>query len=451
MVTLSPVDLETRPWLPNSGWPLEWSELERYYRRAHDYMGLGRYGYDPLSWEDQSFHRLPLENEGITTAIERFPRATRFTTEAFAEVRDSANVTAYLHGPVGSLDGDADRVTHGEVDSGARGRLIVEAQMFVLAGGGLENPRMLLSSRCGAGYGNQHDVVGRYFMDHLRTISGSIIPADPRLFLRAGLYDIVQRDGEVVMGKLTPTDEYLRHNEILNSGAMLLPRPPAHVQEALSAARGLVPALHSRRLIDVRRALTAALRASSYAIPTGARMAVRQRRFPPSTDAGWSNLGGNRLRFATFAVEHQIEQAPRRENRVRLGGRPDAAGRPGLEIEWRWGELDVRSLRRTQQLFEIAFARSNLGRFEPVQWDDVPSLTTPGGSFHPTGTTRMHQDPARGVVAPDGRVHEVSNLFVTGSSVFPTCGYANPTFTVIALAIRLADRIRAELTSRVVA
>jgi choline dehydrogenase-like flavoprotein len=449
MVPLSPVDLESRPWIADSGWPLAWDELDHYYRLAHEHMGLGPYGYGPGTWEDGRSPRLALEPFGFTTAMERFPRSSVFTTEAFDALRASSNVTVHLHGSIGSLEGEPGRVTHGEIDAGTRARLRVDADVFVVAGGGLDNPRLLLASRSGAGYGCQHDNAGRYFMDHLRTISGSITPTDGHLFDRCGLYDIRLADGALVMGKLTPTDEHLRHHELLNSGAMLLPKPPAEVQQAISDTRAAVSGLRARQLPEWRPALRAAATATRYLVPTAARMAVRQRRFPPSTDAGWSNLGGNAQRFATFAVEHQIEQVPNRENRVRLGGHPDEFGRPGLEIVWRWSAADTASLRRTQELFEEACRRSGMGRFEPVGWDEHPALTTPGGAFHPTGATRMHTDPRRGVVDADARVHGVANLFVAGSSVFPTGGYANPTFTVVALALRLADRVRAELTSTI--
>jgi choline dehydrogenase-like flavoprotein len=450
MVPLSPVDLESRPWVVDSGWPITWDELDRYYRRAHEQMSLGPYGYGPGTWADERNPPLPLERFGLTTAMERFPRSSIFTTEAFDAMRVSSNITVHLHGSIGSLEGEPGRVTHGEVDAGTRARLRVDARVFVVAGGGLDNPRLLLASRSGAGYGCQHDNTGRYFMDHLRTISGSITPNDGRLFDRCGLYDIRLVGGALVMGKLTPTDEHLRHHELLNSGAMLLPKPPTEVQQAIADTRAAVSGLRARRVPAWRPSLRAAATATRYLVPTAARMAVRQRRFPPSTDAGWSNLGGSAERFAAFAVEHQIEQVPNRENLVRLGGRSDEFGRQGLEIVWRWSAADTASLRRTQELFVDACERSGIGRFEPVVWDEYPALTTPGGSFHPTGATRMHTDPRRGVVDADGRVHGVANLFVAGSSVFPTGGYANPTFTVVALAVRLADRLRAELTSTTV-
>jgi choline dehydrogenase-like flavoprotein len=173
---------------------------------------------------------------------------------------------------------------------------------------------------------------------------------------------------------------------------------------------------------------------------------VRQRRFPPRTDAGWSQLRGNRRRWATFDVEHQLEQVPDPSNRIRLDDRSDEFGRRRTILDWTWSEHELRNIRATQELFENAFARGGIGRFEPQGWDDVPVLTTPGGAYHPMGGTRMHEDPQRGVVGPTAQVHGWPNLFVAGSSVFPTGGYANPTLTVIALALRLAAEIEKRLS-----
>lgn len=66
---------------------------------------------------------------------------------------------------------------------------------------------------------------------------------------------------------------------------------------------------------------------------------------------------------------------------------------------------------------------------------------------HPTGTTRMADDPACGVVDAQCQVHGVNGLFIGGSSVFPTAGHANPTQMIVALALRLADTLKGRATT----
>jgi choline dehydrogenase-like flavoprotein len=135
----------------------------------------------------------------------------------------------------------------------------------------------------------------------------------------------------------------------------------------------------------------------------------------------------------------QCEQAPNPENRVVLGPDADRLGTPRPHVRTRWTEVDLRSARRTLQLLSDHFAALGLGR---VVHGGELELHGSGGMHHHLGTTRMHVDERCGVVDPDGRVHGVGNLYVTGGSVFPTGGYANPSLTIAALAIRLADHVR---------
>ena len=181
-------------------------------------------------------------------------------------------------------------------------------------------------------------------------------------------------------------------------------------------------------------------RTAGYVARVGTQMAIRQRRWRPRVDAGWSGLGGSA--FDRFCVETQVELAPDRNNRVRLGDSVDEFGRRRPEISWRWNEIDLQSLRATTSLLQKAFSNSGLGEFEPIPWNDRPLLTTPNGAFHPSGTTRMGDSPTTSVTDRNAKLHGVANVYVSGSSLFPTVGYANPTLTIVALGLRLADRLR---------
>jgi choline dehydrogenase-like flavoprotein len=441
MLPLSPIDFEARPWLPHSGWPFDLAHLDRHYAAAHELLDLGAFDYDLAGWENPRSPRLALEASGLTTAIERFARADIFTSSIWAQLRRSQNVEVHLGATVGALSGKDGRVELAEIDHGRRARLTVAADVFVLAASGFENPRLLLASNDGRGIGNEHDVVGRYHMDHVRMISGTLTPSDPRSFEGMSLYDIQARNGAWRMGKLVPTASSMHAANLLNSGAMLLPKLSAATRTTVERAGAALRAVRSGHRPDDLPAARDVARTASRLARTAVEMAVRQRRFPPRTDAGWSQLRGNGRRWATFDVEHQLEQVPDPSNRIRLDDRSDEFGRRRTVLDWTWSEHELRNIRATQELFEHAFAHSGIGRFEPQGWDDVPVLTTPGGAYHPMGGTRMHADPQRGVVDPTAQVHGWPNLFVAGSSVFPTGGYANPTLTVIALALRLAAEI----------
>jgi choline dehydrogenase-like flavoprotein len=441
MVPLSPIDLEARPWIPDSGWPIGWDELERYYRRAHSLLKLGRWGYDVETWETDAQRRLPLEAAGFTTAMEHFSRSDIFTREAWHELEAADDVTVFLHAPVGSLNGSPDHIDHLELDAGERNRLRMTAQVYVLACGSLDNSRLLLSANGGRGIGEANDVVGHYYMDHLRFISGELTPSGPKMFGRTGLYDIRSTPAGVVMGKLVPTDELLRSEELLQSGATLLPRVRPEIESALDEVTSALGALRRWEWPERFPSTASIARVASLLAGTVPEMAIRQRRFPPRTDAGWSSTSRNDRRYSRFTVEHQVEQAPDPSNRVRLGPSGGEFGRPTVELSWRWGELDLFSARETQRLFGEAVEKTGTGTFTPTAWTEHPPLTTPSGAYHPMGTTRMNPSPRRGVVDANSRVHGQRNLFVAGNSVFPTGGYANPTFTLVAMSMRLADFI----------
>jgi choline dehydrogenase-like flavoprotein len=143
------------------------------------------------------------------------------------------------------------------------------------------------------------------------------------------------------------------------------------------------------------------------------------------------------------------EQAPNPESRVRLGDTLDPLSVPRIALDWRLSELDKRSLLAGHQAVAEELGRTGLGRLQIDDWlsADLTSWAPElEGGHHHMGTTRMSRDPSQGVVDPSSRVHGIANLYVAGSSVFPTCGSANPTLTIVALALRLATQLNERLS-----
>ena len=142
-----------------------------------------------------------------------------------------------------------------------------------------------------------------------------------------------------------------------------------------------------------------------------------------------------------LAVRAQAEQTPNPDSRVLLDNRCDEAGMPLARVRWRIDESDWSSLRASLELLDAALRERRVGRIEGMPGDRA-TLPLVEGNHHHMGTTRMHADPRQGVVDADCRVHSIPNLYVAGSSVFPTYGSSNPTLTIVALALRLADHLR---------
>jgi choline dehydrogenase-like flavoprotein len=433
-VPLDEIDLESRAAVPYSGWPVSSRDLAPFYARALRRCGVTAASFRLEDCVAPGFAPLPLDGGRVVTTIERFGPADAFTRQARATLEQAANVTVLLHATVAALEvppgGDAvTRVT--AVCADGR-RHTINASLFVLAAGGIENPRLLLLS----GLGNRHDLVGRFFMDHHNVRAGFLVPAERGLLERTALYDLRQVRGTPIMGKLRVAEGLRREAGLLNAAARLEPgRAPLFMRTRRSLEPGSgVP----------RSMLPLALVRDVVADAPWLAAAALRRLTPDSARGlyGWSELRAKRWRFDGFHVELQVEHAPDPQNRVRLSDERDALGSPRAAVHWRWTSADLESLRRTARILADECTRAGIGRLVLPPPDAPPVTTAAGGIHHHLGTTRMHDDERRGVVDAGCRVHGVRNLFVAGSSVFPTGGYANPTLTIVALAIRLAEHLK---------
>jgi len=149
-----------------------------------------------------------------------------------------------------------------------------------------------------------------------------------------------------------------------------------------------------------------------------------------------------------YRLVNYAEQAPNPDSRVTLGSGVDALGRNKVRLNWRMTPKDKENARRVQSVIGQEIGRVGLGRLMlELSADDDPDWSPDlWGCYHHMGTTHMHVDPRKGVVDENSRVHGLVNLFIAGSSVFPTSGFANPTLTIVALALRLADHIKRLMT-----
>jgi choline dehydrogenase-like flavoprotein len=431
MRPLDPIDFEQREWIAYSGWPFGYDHLEPYYRRAQAVCRIEPASYDPGSWTEATRRPLPLGDDVQTILYKIAPRDL-FVRVYPEEVGRADNITTYLHASVLEIETheSGDRATHVRVATRLGNRFRVRATMFVLAAGGIETPRLLLLSRSThpEGLGNRHDLVGRFFMEHPHFWSGVVVPGDPAIFERTAFYNDIHLVNRVaVVGKLALSDATLRRERLLNQNVQLMPvhRPDPFRYRTLDAA----PIVAAKAM------------ARGHITPSHARRVV----------GGWRDIGAvvfRKLRPApatrVFVLANMTEQVPNRDSRVMLGSECDPFGQPHVRLDWRIAPQDVRSAVRTQEILGAALERAGIGRLHRDLLDDTPPPGTHGG-YHHMGTTRMHVDPSQGVVDADCRVHGMANVYIAGSSVFPTGGYANPVLTTIALTLRLADHVKARL------
>jgi choline dehydrogenase-like flavoprotein len=396
-------DFEARPWVPHSGWPFDRNHLEPYYRRAQRVLGLGPFSYGSDRRAEGQRPALRLDGPLVSDVFQMSPpvrlgRQWRGFFERAPDVRVllHANVTAIR------LDPSAQTVRALEVRCLEGPSFKVLAQRYVLATGGLENPRLLLASNDveRRGVGNRHDLVGRYFMEHPHTDYEGLIVGSPRFPNNWDFYKPHQSGRERIWGLFRAPEQVLSRERILDFSMVLFAYDPKH---------------DARRDHPLVEEISRVIAETDGGVRTGE--AVR------------------------FTLGTPSEQAPNPESRVTLSDERDSLGVHKLVLDWRLSALDKHTIVRAHELMGQTLARAGLGRIRiTLTRDDSFPRQTKGGCHH-MGTTRIHPDPKRGVVDEHCYVHGVDNLIVAGSSVFPTSGAANPTLTLVALALRTADHL----------
>ncbi len=434
------IDFERRDGIAHSGWPFGRSELAPFYRRAQQVCNLGPYDYSPSFWRAAGHETLPLDAAGLEARIFQFSFPRDFGESYRRELAASRDIDVYLNANVVEIDVDegATRVSGLHVATFNGRRIRCEAAVYVLACGGIENARLLLASNrvARAGVGNQHDRVGRFFMDHPYFMLGYYQPASSRYDRGIHVIEDYARVGseQKCHAALALSEDLLRAERLNGAAAYFVRRPSykALPEYFTPAGRSFV------HLVDVLR---------HQELPDGHLV-----RHMANVIAGVPDVGrtlarqiGHAVRPArVLALRAVLEATPNPDSRITLGTRVDRFGMPRVQVDWRLNSSDRRGLERLLDLLQAQFARLQLGSLVLDRAQDEagwPASMT-GGKHH-MGTTRMHPDPREGVVDADCRVHGCTNLYIAGSSVFPTAGYANPTLTIVALAIRLAEHIRA--------
>lgn len=438
---LDPIDFEQRDWLPYSGWSFTREHLDPFYQRAHEVSQLGPFNYTVEPWESDQAFRLPFQPDRLTTSVSQYGSRTLFTQDYPREVGQAENITVLLHATITEIETDDDGRTVNRLRGGClQGNPFwIKAKIFILAAGGIENARLLLLSnrQQPMGVGNQHDLVGRFFMEHPSVVGGMLRPAQRRLFDQTALYDMCPVNNRYVVGEIRLNEGLMQREQLLNSGIQLYPRSADRAQTAQQSLQVLSAA--SRRAQLPKNALWHfgnVMMSSNYFAIAAFWKAVRS--LPTLRRGVWSYFPYEKRKFSTFELVYQIEQAPDPHNRILLSREQDALGQNKAEIHWKLNDIDISTIKRVQTILQEEFRESGLGQLDVP--DTLKFFKLAG--HHHMGTTRMHDDPKQGVVNADSQVHGISNLYITGSSVFPTSGYANPTLTIIALALRLADRMK---------
>lgn len=466
------IDFDRRPFVSGSAWPVSYDELRPYFQDAGEWLDCGRAAFD-LS--DMS-HLPPSLVPGLgvneaddvrASTFERWSLPTNFGRKYRQQLQRSGRVrvmTGLTCTKVVCLPSQ-DRVDHLECASLRGHKVDVRCRAYVIAAGGLDSTRLLLASTGpnGGPPGDHSGHLGAWYMSHVEGVIANVrFATDPKATIFGFERDI---DGTYVRRRLSLSPE-VQHKEQLPNVIAWLANPelpdPSHCSGVLSFVYLFLRSPLGRLVApDAQR-----LSLSGESVP-GSPYGGAERASPSAHIANVIKDAVSVARFgASFGVSHFLnrkrpipgffvynkhnlyplqyhgEQAPRRDSRVRLTGDHDALGMPKLGIDLRFSSDDVDGIVRSHRLWDEYLRSRGLGQLEYLTGDPQALVRSrAGGGFHQIGTTRMAARAEDGVVDQNLAVHGVRNLFVASSSAFVTAGQANPTFMLVAFALRLAAHL----------
>lgn len=464
-VPFDPIDFESRPWIPDSGWPVGLDDLKDYISQANELSEAGAADFDARSVfpETQAEIVRGFDNEEFASwPLERWSIPTDYSKRYRAELESEPNVRVLLHAHASHLQMDpgANVLQHVKAACSPGRVFQINARNTVIACGALENARLLLAARdvLPAGIGNEHDLVGRYYQSHRFGVCGHAELRDPT---KDFVYDFEKDDEGVYCRRrfwLTPHAQ--KEHQVGNVVGFFFRTVSGSSEHrnAMVSSLLLVKTLLGgaskgpRRLFqilkDQRRELVSHLWIILKDGPGifGQLTAVaytrlfQKRRLPMVLPPKKTN------RFPLF---YQTEHTPLWDSRVLLDHSSlDDFGMPRLEAKIKFSEIDHRTVTTFVSKFKERLERSGLGTFH-LSDDEKEFLAHPerqefNSNSHNIGTTRMAVTADTGVVDVNCKVHSVANLYVAGSSVFPTSSHANPTLMIVALSLRLADHLKSK-------
>jgi GMC oxidoreductase/FAD binding domain len=424
ILELDDMDFVRRPWVPGSGWPIRKSDLKDAYARAIELEGLADSLLDDNAvWKALGRCGPPSLGEELNFAFSRYCPERKFTRLFGRIIKHNPDLVVCLHATACELflDENGETVTSVRCRSLTGEEAFFVADRFVLCLGGIEVCRFLLQPHAAAPW-HKHGLVGRFFQDHVHCFAADLLGAkldDSWLF---GPHRFVF-DGYEYLPKIKLSPHAQRRYRVLNVSGM------AEYDDAVySAMRTTIVMVAGPASAVTKKELTYLL----PRIPQVVWSYLRRRKDPRYVP-----------RKAKLKLSVYCEQSPLSESRITLTEKRDRLQLFRSRIDWRVSPQEVATIRRYVQVVKRAFDERGLARIGPdPNFAEDSIVQQCRDTFHHMGGTRMGSSPTVGVVDANLRVFGTRNAYVCGSSVFPASGFANPTHTVLALAVRLAWHLK---------
>jgi choline dehydrogenase-like flavoprotein len=439
LLQFDPIVFEERPWVADAHWPIARHELDPYYERAYQLLGMAYHLEDDLVWRKLNIEP-PANGYDLDLYFSIWAPEPNFVSLFDSEIRSSANLRVFVNAPVVALDMDqtGERVTTVLVRTVGGAERRFTAQRIILANGTVEIARLLklpLADGRQASWASNR-WLGKGFVDHIDCVGGQVTPLDRKRF--HDLFDNAYFDKIKYMPKLKLSARAQRERKLPSVTAQFLFKSTLleHFANAKLLARSLFRGRFERELVGDPRAFISSLSSLRVAFPMVVRY-LRDRRMYNPADQG--------VHLGLIS-----EQVPLEQSAIHLSEKRDQLGMPIVEMDWR---IDGREIEAMATLGELVAEYLESHELARVRLD--PALVARDRGFlkkgidisHHMGMARMADTPAEGVVDRHLKVFGTRNLYVAGAAVYPTTGFENPTFTAIALGLRLANAICADRVS----
>lgn len=400
-------------------------------------MQIPHVSYDRKSWPDTKSTPPDYEGGTIVPYFSQFTHLPDFFKKYREDLVAAPNVRLLTHSNVIALEASPQgtAVERVKVKSFELKQAWVRATMFIVCCGGIETPRLLLASNSVEpnGIGNGHDIVGRYFQDHPGVTLGLRVLDRKKL---SRLYNSFRKGNIRHVVKMAASEKLQQEERILNVGAEVF-YPPDEA-DPIEAAKVILKSVRDKRLrAQLPGAVGLIVRRPHRVVKAAYWHYVLKQ--PASLSSGKPHIG------------FSVEQMPNRESRVRLGDKIDSLGMRRTVLDWRVTSQEGRSIRVLAEAIAKQWRRLQVADFDPSELKLEGRDRGEHGGYidasHHIGTTRMGTDPKTSVVDSNCLVHNYQNLYIAGSSVFPTSGFSNPTLTLLALCMRMSDLLKVRLST----
>ncbi|HTV10119.1 MAG TPA: GMC family oxidoreductase [Candidatus Aquilonibacter sp.] len=424
ILDLNAEDFERRDWIADSGWPLSHAELEPFYKRALAFEGLA----DVIK-EDAAVWRalgLPAPSfPALQSYLTRWCPEPNFARLHRKILESSNNIQVWLHANAVELVMQGEAVRALRYRTQQETEYTVEAGEFVFCMGAIECVRFFLQPRDGGLPWNRSSLLGRHFQDHIDANAARVIPRDRRKF--AQLFDNIFLRGYKYHPKLRLRPDEQRESRVLNCAATMA--FASDFDDALASTKATAKHLLRGRWSELHAAdLLRSARNAPLFMRQTARYAMQHRAYNPAS--------------AEIALRVHCEQCPDGDSTITLAEERDSLGLLRARLDWRISDLELETIRRYAQTAVTSLAEvAEIQPSSALLNRDPSFLDQCDDSNHHMGGMRMAASPDRGVVTPDLQLFGTRNVYTCSGAVFPTSGFSNPTHTVLALAMRLADRI----------